>query len=95
MRKELTYLVSAVVLAALSPVAAAQSAEGTMLADKRFWQGPDAKKIEERVERRSQHALDELEKQRQPHADQFGRVGGGTRNSAGDSAGSGGSSAGK
>jgi hypothetical protein len=95
MRNKLTYLVSGVILAVLSPLAAAQSPEGTMWPDKRFWQGPDARKIEERVERRSQQALNELEKQRQPHADQFGRVEGGTRNSAGDSAGSGGSGAGK
>jgi hypothetical protein len=73
MRNKLTYLVSAAILAVLSPLAAAQSPEGTMLADKRFWQGPDSAKIEARVAQRSQRALDSLERQRGgPHSDSFG-----------------------
>lgn len=95
MRNKLAYLVSGAILAVLSPLAAAQSPEGTMWPDKRFWQGPNTAKVEQRIAERSQKALDGLEQQRQPHADQFGRVSGGTRNSAGDSAGSGGSSGGK
>ena len=83
MRKELTYLVSGVVLAVLSPLAAAQSQDMSMLKDKRFWQAPDAAKIEARVAQRSQRALDSLERQRNPHGDQFGRVDGGSRNSSG------------
>jgi hypothetical protein len=83
MRNKLAYLVSGAILAVLSPLAVAQSAEGTMLSDKRFWQGPDGRKIEERVDRRSQQALDSLERLRNPHGDQFGRVDGGSRNSAG------------
>jgi hypothetical protein len=83
MRSILTYFVSGAILAVLSPLAAAQSAEGTMLSDQRFWQGPDARKIEQRVERRSQQALDSLERQRHPHGDPFGRVEGGSRNSTG------------
>ena len=82
MRNKLTYLVSGVILAVLSPLAAA-SMEGTMVSDKRFWQGPDARKIDERVERRSQQALDSLERLQSPHGDQFGRVDGGSRNSSG------------
>jgi hypothetical protein len=82
MRKKLTYLVSGVVLAVLSPLAGA-SMEGVTVSDKRFWQGTDARKVEERVDRRSQQAIDSLEKLRNPHGDQFGRFEGGSRNSAG------------
>jgi hypothetical protein len=67
----------------LSPTVHAQSQDMSMLSDKRFWQGPDAAKINQKIERRSQQALESLEKQRNPHGDQFGRVEGGSRNSAG------------
>ena len=73
MRNKLTYLVAGAVLTVLSPLAAAQSAEGTMLNNKRFWQGPDSAKIEQRVAQRSQRAVDGLERQRGgPHSDAFG-----------------------
>ena len=45
--------------------------------------GPDVQEDQERVDRRSQQALDSLERLRTPHGDQFGRVDGGSRNSAG------------
>ena len=70
-------------LALATPLAHAQSQDMSMVQDKRFWEAPDSRKIQAGVDKRTQQALDSLEKQRNPHGDQFGRVDGGSRNSAG------------